>query len=181
MEEIKRINKNLERDFGKSPDDRPWWKLSFTTGYTEKRFGTINKFYGHIFLAEVTGVHEVLKYPYEYQRDKYVLERLIPAVANPELTALGITMSYEPVWMFADRNGEYIKPNWKAINLIVRTCLGQFGSLRPKTQKELDTAELEARAKSVKKYEEMLDMSYTASMIANREAIIVPASYIGEK
>lgn len=179
MEEVKLINKNLTKHYGKSPEGLPCWRLAWTTNQSEKRFGNFKVFYGSIFIREETGVQEVKKYPYKEDQDRWVLERLVPTVGNPELNKI-TKYSYEPLYIFSDpRTGEYQKPVWKAVNLLVRKALGIIPR-NIESPSDLDARDEREFQEEIKRNEEMMDASYIASMIGNKEAIVVPSTFTKE-
>jgi hypothetical protein len=61
-QDIKAINKMLEKNHGKAFNNKPWYRIAWSEGMTEKRIGAFNDFYGEIFLRQFVGLREVRKY-----------------------------------------------------------------------------------------------------------------------
>ena len=118
MEYYKIINEELEKKYGKDIVGRPMYRIvQNSRSLTEKRKGTINVFYGSVFVREETGVHELPKYNYIPQ-DYWILERLFNTT-NPELVE---KFSYEPVWVFRTKDNGYQAPNLKACIYLIEAA-----------------------------------------------------------
>jgi hypothetical protein len=111
------INRRLKDNYGMSAlhPDKPKYRVVWSTGLTEKRFGEFNDFYGDIFVRSVKAIREVPKYPFD--RDRWILERYVRA-PNPELDHDG-TDRYEAIWTFKGPDGEFLPLNYKAIEIII--------------------------------------------------------------
>lgn len=177
-QDIKNINKMLDKVHGRAFNNRPWYRVVWTSDQTEKRMGVFRDYHGSIFIREHRGVREVPKYNDPGHRDRWVLEKLI-FIENPELLQLSNEGSYEPIWIFRGPGGSYIKPVWKSVEFLI----GMLNTPKEhQTQAMLDAAEestLEAETASIK---DMLD-DVTDTQIALRqgEGIVVPHNYIGRK
>ena len=116
MPDEQNINQRLKDIYGYSPLDgtKAKYRVVWSTGLTEKRHGTFNDYYGHIFVRSVVATREVPKYPYD--KDRWVLERYIRTGDRPELDG---TDHYEPMWTLKDAEGGFLPLNWKAIEIIV--------------------------------------------------------------
>lgn len=176
MEEYKLINRNLIKFYGKSPEGLPAYRIAFSTGLVEKRYGKFATYYGSIFIREEMGVTEVLKYPYKEDKDKWILERLIPTIGNDELNRIS-KYSYEPLWIFRTTYGEYQKPIWKAVEFLIRMLTSPKLKESPQSLEDRDEREFQ---EEIARNVEMMDSSYIASMLGNREAVTVPSSYSKE-
>jgi hypothetical protein len=111
MEFYKSINKELLKLYGKDINLRPMYRIIQNYNLTEKRFGSV--FYGDIELPN----KQVIETPkYSYIPDGFwILEQLFNTT-NPELTS---TFTYEPVWVFKTKDGEYQAPNLKACIFVI--------------------------------------------------------------
>lgn len=110
------INKELRR-YGNNPFDEPLWRLVWSTDQTEKRFGQFNEFYGSIFLRSFTGVRECHKYPHII--NKWVIERWFgPEHTHPD-TADRSRGSYEPIYVFADKDNNSLPLNMRVCEIVV--------------------------------------------------------------
>lgn len=116
--DIRRINEWLEDTYGHDLLQRPYYRIEFTTGQLEKRKGTFNDFYGPIFIREYFGVREIPKYLYHPSwRDRWVLEKL--EFSPNEEIVLDKAGHYEPLYVFYDEKGEYLRPTLKAIQFFM--------------------------------------------------------------
>ena len=112
--EIDRINTWLDEEYGHDLLGRAHYRIVWSVGELEKRKGTFQIFSGPIFLREYFGVMEQPKYRYHPDwRERWILEKLDFSL-NPEL-ALDVAGHYEPLYVFYDREGNYQKPNMRAI------------------------------------------------------------------
>ena len=112
--EIDRINAWLNEEYGHDLLGRAYYRIIWSVGEIEKRKGNFQIFSGPIFLREYYGVQELPKYRYHPDwRERWILERL-DFGPNAEL-ALDVAGHYEPVYVFYDREGNYQKPNMRAI------------------------------------------------------------------
>jgi hypothetical protein len=112
MENLSILNKRLIEYYGKVLDGRPNYQIVFSDTQFEKRYGTCQEYYGHIFIREITGLQELPKY--SYLKSKWILEKLFFG-ENPEKP--GIFSHYEPLWTFD------IPPNWRAIEFVMHSYL----------------------------------------------------------
>ena len=120
-EPLESINFQLIENFGiDTSTGDPIWRVVFSEDQFEKRLGTYDDYSGNIYLRTVTEVRLVPKYRQWIQK-KYVLERLVvvPELNMPELPAT--KLSYEPIWVFEDINGNYLPPKWEAAKFIIDT------------------------------------------------------------
>ena|SRR3990167_2883088 len=173
MTDIERVNKMLISLYGVHPDGRACYKLSWTSNQTEKRFGEFNEFYGHIFIRKTIGVEEVKKYPFEFQQNQWVLERLIPTVGNPELSII-VKTSYEPIWLFGiDKStNRALRPTLDDCQMII-SCITT--KKIKTTQKSTDYDEEQANKKASERMEELFDSSPLDLAFISGEAIRVPS------
>lgn len=139
--DIDRINEWLDKEFGHDLLRRPHWRIVFTTGQLEKRKGIFADFYGHIFIREYYGVKEQPKYKYHpYWQDRWVLERLC-FTPNPELV-LDTAGHYEPIYVFYDEKGQYLKPSMRAVQWYMTKLLTR-PPWKTRAEKERDLEAME--------------------------------------
>jgi len=171
-ESVDTLNKRLTTLYGRNSDGRPVYRLVFSTSQVEKRRGEFEDYYGKIFLRRFVGVREVPKYP--YCMDRWVLEILLP-IYNPEVFGSEVYGSYEPLWVFQDKDGNFLQPIWLAIETIInwnRNLIKKSPSdFEAEEQKELEKQEAEEFEK--------LDNAVPAlvSQLHSKEAIVVPKEY----
>ena len=154
------VNNGLKNLFGiDTISGLPIWRVVFSEDQFEKRLGTYDDFSkAGLYLRTVTEVREVPKYR-QWIKEKYVLEQLvvIPEASSGELPAAKI--SYEPLWVFQDGNGNYLPPRSDACKLIVDTVYAATGKSSLAKYKDPEgTAEeaLELKKIQIDKIEEEL-------------------------
>lgn len=118
-EKIEDINRKLRLNFGAFTDGRPNFRVVWSndqyekrwTDYTDEGFELINP--------------EVRELPkYSYARERYILERLIPAPVDSDLTE---KTSYEPAWVFQDRNHNYLPPFYEGCVYVIDSLFEGLG------------------------------------------------------
>ena len=175
--DILAINNRLKEYYGRDEGDRPYFRVVWSDGLLEKRYGTFDEFYGSVFLRSTTGVAEVPKYT--YVKSKYVLEKLVKFnmfQKPPEL--IGENWSYEPIYVFQDKNGKALPVVWRVIELIMRSILS--GRPEKKTLASFEADEKEQEEKDIRYFEEAIDISPLAVALrggGNSSGIIVPSNY----
>lgn len=153
---------------GKNPLEQPMFKLVWSDNEIEKRHGTYEIFYGDIFVRTEVGLKEVPKYSYISER--WVLEMWVPYenVEIPETVGKG---SYEPFWVFQDKQGNYLRPTIKALQFLVEftqktakvPSLTRAAQLREEDQIKFD--------QEVAEYMDRLDTSPLINSLSLRDAV----------
>lgn len=141
MDDVIIINERLIEYFGKDVAiDKPNFRIVWTNSELEKRYDEFAIFTeSGIYLRTEKGVHEVHKYEQEFQRNKWVLERLVSTAGNPYLERV-TPYSYEPIWIFGCA-GSDPQPIWRAVKLLVEETIRTKTFLTAK-----DVARLEAES-----------------------------------
>lgn len=178
-EKIEWINQQLISHFGIDSDGGgAIWRVVFSDDQIEKRFGEFTDFTeGGLFIRTVKETREVPKYR-QWVQQKFILERLV-IVPDINMIELPTTKkSYEPIWVFQDKNDNYLPPLFRACKLIIDTVYAsqsRDGSLaRYKKTKEEDASDTEKR---VADYENILfgdESGLKGTTLAGGNAIIVP-------
>jgi len=172
MESIGALNKRLIDYYGLFEGGEPNFRLTWSDSETEKRLGTFNDFTSEgIFLRTVTEVREVPKYR-QWIHHKWILERLtvVPELQRRELADAKV--SYEPLWVFEDKNGKPLPPKWEAIQAIINFSQPHESSIP--YQEELGSDE----ERIIKLQAELFgNESEVADALAYKEAITVPTNY----
>lgn len=151
-ESVETINKRLTDFYGKSPDNRPNFRVVWSHDQFEKQYTNFTA-EGLELLHKV--LREVPKYR-QYIKDKYILERLC-VVPEMHLDELGVRLSYEPLWVFEDQQGFPLPPKWEVIVILIRTLQEQMsGHHAPYKQSELEGNTKEAMEEQVKGLQEAL-------------------------
>lgn len=121
-ETIDTLNKQLRETFGiDTVTGQAIWRIVFSEDQLEKRHGTYEDYTtSGIFIRRVTEVREVPKYR-QWIHERYVLERLVivPAVNLQELVATNV--SYEPIFVYWDGDGNYLPPKWEVSKFVIDT------------------------------------------------------------
>jgi len=175
--DIDRINKWLRETYGHDLIGRAHYRVIWSIGQLEKRKGTFQEYCGPIFLREYYGVKELPKYLYHPNwRERWILERLDFA-PNHEL-ALDQAGHYEPLYVFYDANGGYLRPTLRAIQFFMLHLLER----KPwKTDKEkwndLNEQEKKQYDEEAEFYYGCLDDQFggdLASAIRSKEGVVNP-------
>lgn len=174
-ENAKIINRKLLEYFGTGRNsEKQLFRLVWSEGLTEKRFGIFSKWYGHIYLGEETGVKEVKKY--NWVKERWVLEVYTPTQKSVLDIKLGD--DYETVWVFQDNKGEYLRPIWPVVEILCKTWINQVVNPKKRTEK-MDASDYEIQLN--KEVEDFIDMLEVSTPMQTRfrygEAVILP----GEK
>ncbi len=119
VEPIEKINEWLKRDYGCPFDDRPKWRVVMAGEQIEKRW--VNTLPDGIVLAHPV-VQEVKKYQH-IKPNFYVLEQLTPIIGESDLIE---KTSYEPLWTFEDRHGNYLPPQYSVCRIVIGTVMNQM-------------------------------------------------------
>ena len=183
-EPIESINSQLVDLFGKDTiSGIPIWRVVWSEEQFEKRLGTYDNITpSGLYLGSVTEVRLVPKYR-QWITKKYVLERLV-AVPDSQQNELPTSkVSYEPIYVFEDGNGDYLPPKSIVAKFVIDTIYAaQYGGSHLK--KYIDDeysqeASLDAKAKRINSiFEEMTgEESSLGGTTVSGESIIVPTSY----
>jgi hypothetical protein len=179
LEPLETINKRLKDQFGRfHTTDMAMWRVVWSEDQTEKRWTDHTDEGFPLIRPEV---RELPKYR-QWIKDKYVLERLI-AVPEYVQTDLIEKLTYEPVWVFEDKQGNPLPPKWEAIFLIInqvyKTAANYTGAkykdpdvLDPKLAKEQKQAKIDALVEELFGNE-----TSTGDSLAYKEGVSVPHNY----
>lgn len=169
MEEAKRISIHLKEKYGTEQDGRPRFRLVWSDNQTEKYSGKREVWKDGIFLRIEDGIHEVKKYSYISER--FVLERLVfmPIEEIPE----SVNGHYEPVYVFWDKDKNYLKPNILVCDMVINWLLYR------KVEKILnwDDEEKKKDALELQSYFEAFDEGDIPMALRIGEGITVPSNY----
>jgi hypothetical protein len=119
-ETIENINKKLKEEFGYELDGRPRFRVVFSDDQFEKRW---IQFTDEGFPLLEPEVRELPKYR-QFIQQKYILERLVPVIGETDLTE---KMSYEPCWVFQDKNQNYLPPFYDGCKLVIDSMYMKMG------------------------------------------------------
>jgi hypothetical protein len=131
---------------------------------------------------------EVRKLPkYQWIKARYILEHL---VAVPEINAEelpSVKISYEVIWTFEDKNGDFLPPNLEATKFLIATMQaamqrhkeGRNALVKYVDDEYSQDASLEAKEKRVAEITEYLfgEQSALGGTTKTGETIIVPRNF----
>ena len=171
METIESINNQLIDLFGiDTVTGQAIWRISWSEDQYEKRLMDCTPEGVPLIHMKVFLVRK-----YSYIKERYVLERLVvvPEMNIQELA--GVKLSYEPVWVFHDPDGNYLVPTMLATKFVVDTVYAAIGkkSLRNYIEPTED------REKIINAIQEELFGNDTdvSDALTYGEGIVVPSNY----
>jgi hypothetical protein len=166
-ETIESINEKLAREFGYVDGRLPKYRVVFSDDEREKR------------LVQHTPEGLELIYPVVVDKPKYkhyiqslyILEKFFPVVGESDLVE---KYSYEPLWVFRDKNGNYLPPKFWPCKFLIEFHYDRQRLAQSYTQYKENYAEV--LEKEVKEVEEMLfgDETSTTDSLTYKEGIVVP-------
>lgn len=133
-EPIEVLNERLIEHFGKDTNtNRPIWRVVWSDDQLEKQL--LNYTPEGLELIHPQW-YEVPRYKMIGVHSRYVLERfvIVPLVHEREITS---KLSYEPMWVFEDKDGFPLPPKWEPIKHIIDTVYLAIGKT-PGTAKYRD-------------------------------------------
>lgn len=176
-EELKNLNKLIEDYYGRI-ENLPCFRVVWSDDCYEQRW---MEYTNEGFKLLNPEVREVPKYKH-YIQHKYILEGLQakPSFVQSDLVDI---ISYEPLWTFEDRFGEFLTPSWGAVRIVLDTV--KHNQENPTSgakysDPELDRAQsAEDKRKRLEEIERMLFGNETdiGDALAYREGVTVPSNY----
>ena len=167
METIEVLNQRLKDTFGALLDGRPRYRLVWTTTQTEVRKDNYNVYYGSIYLrTEENVIKEVPKYPFD--RDRFALE--YHTYEHPP-NLISFNGSYEPVWIFRDKNGDFIYPNWAVLSFMIKAFEGGVG--RKLTPSDIDEQEQKELLAEIEQTELELEDAGRSNLFAFEQTAVI--------
>jgi hypothetical protein len=178
METIEVLNQRLKDHYGTDvASNKPIFRIVWADDEVERRY-VHNLDSGIILLFPE--VREVKKY--SYLPHLYVLERL-SVVPEEQQRELGLKVSYEPIWAYADDKRNPLPPIWDATKLVIDALYAALGksSMAKYTDTEENTT-IEGREQRITKLHEELfgDETETGDALRYKEGIVVPSNYSKE-
>lgn len=182
-EPIDSINNQLIDLFGiDSITGIPIWRIVWSEDQYEKRLGTYDDFSGSIFLRTVTEVRLVPKYNQWIVR-KYVLERLVVIPVMNESDLPNNKLSYEPLFVFEDVNGNYLPPQLMVCKFVIDSIYAaQYENHNLAKYKDPESNAENALELQKRKIDELTeaifgDETEISDALARKEGIVVPPNY----
>lgn len=176
-ETIDTINEQLVNLYGHTLEGQPIFRIVWSEDQFEKRL------MGHTdsgIELLTPQVRTVPKYR-QWIKERYVLERLVavPEVNQSELPT--VKMSYEPIWVFNDKFGNYIPPRIDAAKFIVDCLYAALGKKSLAKYKDEEALEEMADREGTKKrrtdklMEELFgNETATTDALAYKTGVVVP-------
>jgi hypothetical protein len=128
VEPIERINYWLKREFGCHINGSPNWRVVFSEDQYEKRWMTHTETHLELINPEV---RETKKYP--HIKERYILEHYIEIPPGSDLV---VNLSYEVIWTFEDRHGNYLPPRIDACKFVIEQVMENMMHIGHKKYKE---------------------------------------------
>jgi hypothetical protein len=156
-ESIESINKRLLDEFGVelSLGNQPKFRVVFSEDQYEKRLTSYTDEGFELLHPEV----RLLPKYKQWIREKYILERLIPVIGETDLVS---RVSYEPAWVFQDKNGKYLPPFFEGCRFIIESMYESMGKKGMFTKYRDKNVSEEERKAHLKKVEDELFGNETA-------------------
>lgn len=176
METVEAINSRLLEYYGSAWNGWPIYRVVWSTDQTEKRLTSFTEAGLELLNPEV---REMPKYR-QWANDRYILEHLCTIGDNPELSVEKI--SYEPLFVFQDKDGFPLPPMWNACKMVVDTVKAATGngpSLRAKYTDPYKDQPREQVEKEITQLQEDLFGNETdvTDALAHGEGVVVPSNY----
>lgn len=121
VEKIEDINRNLERQYGRAFNNQANFRVVWANDQYEKRWVSQTEDGFDLMRPEV---RELPKYKGADWRGFHILERLIPIVGQTDLTE---QISYEPCWVFRDKDHNILPPRYDACCIIIDSLIEASG------------------------------------------------------
>lgn len=148
-ESIESINKSLLDEYGTEFGNSPKFRVVFSEDQYEKRLTNFTDEGLELIIPEV----RLLPKYKQHIRARYILERLIPIVGETDLV---VKVSYEPAWVFQDKDGKYLPPFYEGCQLIIDSIYSAMGRKGTFTKYKDKNVSEEERLIHLKKVEDDL-------------------------
>jgi hypothetical protein len=160
-------NRFLAEKFGTDIFGHAFFRVVWSEDMTEIRFGKFNEFVGDRFIRTVTGNHRVRKYNYIHSR--WILEKYFPPeVAFNEMIPESREGSYEPIFVFEDKDANPLPITLRVLDLL---CSASSGKLRKADATEMRAFHEKLEQKEIQDFIDSIDTSPLQSLLHSREAI----------
>ena len=185
-EKIEVINQRLVDTYGLFETDKPRYRIVYSEDEFEMRYGTFEDRKPNGALLRIETCWRLVPKYRQYIQNKHILEQLtvVPLSNSGELSEM---LSYEPLFVFENKQGEPLPPRWEVIQIVLAEVQKNIDGAGKgpkykhpfsdtKTQKEVKKAQL------LKLKEELFgNETDTTDALAYKEGIVVPRNYSQEK
>lgn|SRR6266850_2758139 len=173
-EQISSINRQLIDLFGIDISGMPIWRVVWSEDQYEKRLMEFNDSGLSLIQPEVRLVPKYKQWIVE----KYVLEQLVvvPIINENELPTS--KLSYEPLYVFQDNDGNYLPPKLILCKLVIDSIYAARGKSSLAKYKDPGDS-LEMKQERVNELMEAIYGNETdvSDALTRREGIVVPSNY----
>lgn len=179
IEKIETLNQRLIDIFGCYSDGRATYRIVFSDEQFEKRWSSYTDSGMELLNPEV---RELPKYRQWISPPCYVLERLLEIPEGMQTDQVERT-SYEPLWVFRDKDNNPLIPVWPAIKLILSTVLENaaraVGKKYKDPREQLTDPKIaaEVRSEQLDKLETEIFGEREQDPLAYGQGIVVPGNY----
>lgn len=182
-EAIKSINQGLISLYGiDTISGEPIWRVVWSEDQIEKRRMNVTDSGIALLVPEV---REVPKYR-QWIKEKYVLERLtiVPEINADELPVS--RLSYEPLWVFEDKNGNYLPPKLLVCKFVID---GVYAALGKSSMAKYVDPDNNSEAAKLNREQRLFDLereifgneTSTTDALHQRRGVVVPSNIITTK
>lgn len=178
IEKIETLNQRLIDGYGKYLDGRALWRITFSDDEIEKRWTKYTKEGYELITPKVV---EVKKYSQWVNPPCYILERLLELPEEMPTDQVNKT-SYEPVWIFRDKNNNPLIPIWPAIKTVIETVYDNaaraVGRKYKDPREELADPKIavEVREANLNNLQEQL-FGKEEDLLLHNGGVVVPSNY----
>jgi hypothetical protein len=172
-ETIEYINQKLIDEYGYelNAGGLPKFRVVFSDDQFEKR---LTEYTDEGFQLLQPEVRLLPKYK-QWIHAKYILERIIPIVGETDLTT---KVSYEPAWVFQDKNGNYLPPFFEGCKHVIESLMSKIQGANTFTRYKDKNVSPEERKIALEKVENELFGNETdlTDNLHSGSAIVVPGN-----
>jgi hypothetical protein len=182
-ETISSLNRQLIDLFGiDTVTGKAIWRIVWSEEQFEKRLMDVTDEGLDLLYPQV---REVPKYR-QWIKERYVLERLVLVSDDSRKELAGLKQSYEPLYVFMNKDGDYLPPRLDVAQLVIDTVYAAQGksSLAKYKDPEFDKdLSLEMKIKKIEEIEEYLYGNETevSDSLNRHEGVVVPPNYTTQK
>jgi len=176
-EKIDTINSQLKNEFGVDTiTGIPIYRVVWSDDQFEKR---MSKYTANGIELLHPQLVEMPKYR-QWIKHKYILERLsfveVETGENAQMTVSKV--SYEPIWTFQMRNGEYLPPKWDVCKIVIDTIHAAIHGTKDLVKyKEVNDPEAEKARIGALQQELFGNETEVGDALAYKEGVVVPHNY----